>query len=1057
MKPLKVIMSAFGSYGGVETVDFERMDHGIFLITGDTGAGKTTIFDAITFALFGETSGLKRDGSMMRSQYAGEDTETFVTLEFQEHGTVYEITRSPGYSRMSKRKDKNGEYKSVQVSAKVSLKLPDGSEYPGSIRDVNEKIQKILGVDQNQFSQIAMIAQGDYLKLLHAASRERKEIFARIFNTGIYSRIQLKLKDRNNTLYGRLEDNRKLCIHELQNVILPEESRWREKWEELLSLPETGMGQLWEVLEHIVMETAAQEEEISRKWREGQSRLSEIESRIRQAGEENELLESLEQAKVQKKILKDQEPMWKQHKEKLELAKKAALVEEVQKQLQEKEGELVESRQEITCLTEEISGLKKQRETLEQKLEQFRKEAGDAMPEIMAKITRLQDVMPLYGRWTEKKVFCEKKSLEEAVAEEKYQMLRKELDELKQKKEELEAKQKVLEIGAARLPEAVQAAKNLKEKEEGLKYLEEALYHMKETAASYEEQQMQAEKAMQDYEYAEREYNDLYLAFFAAQAGIMARKLEEGSPCPVCGSLSHPRKAKVSQEGISQKKVEQAKIARDLTERQRSQMLQDSIKQAEELRHQKKEIYGQWKRWIPVPLDLESDGSDAAAAQLLLTQKECSACLRKKEQEEKKAKEASQLWKENQKLQQEWEEKEKELQTAGEDSQKIWQDKKLELAKEQAELSQLAQSLPDQKEQAVREELSRLKEEKKRLEKQEAEAWKAAQEKAEAEKEKIGRLASEQDRKEKLKKKALQLKAAYMAILQQQGFSSEEVYQEARMPLELRKQREQEVENFEKAMLKACTIVEQLKTQTEGKKQTDTGKWKEQAEDLKDKQEQLHKEEGLIAGIRSRNQQAEKNLKRLWKERDGLEEAYKVIHTLFQTANGKLTGSAGLDFQTYVQRQYFNQMIQAANRRLTRMTSGQFLLSCRELGTLGKQGEVGLDLDVYSMATDKTRDVKTLSGGESFLAALAMALGMADVIQNTAGNVRMDAMFIDEGFGSLDEETRMRAICILKELAGERRLIGIISHVQELKEQIGRKLIVKKSEKGSRITWVLEE
>lgn len=235
MKPLKVIMSAFGSYAGVETVDFERLDHGIFLITGDTGAGKTTIFDAVAFALFGETSGQKRDGSMMRSHYAADETETSVRLLFEEKGGIYEITRSPAYSRVSKRKNKDGQYGVIQAPPRAELKLADGQEFQGSIREINQKIQEILGVDYGQFSQICMIAQGDYVKLLHASSKERKDIFARIFNTGIYGRIQLKLKERNHKLYGRLEDNRKLCAHELANVTPPEEETLARRWQELLN------------------------------------------------------------------------------------------------------------------------------------------------------------------------------------------------------------------------------------------------------------------------------------------------------------------------------------------------------------------------------------------------------------------------------------------------------------------------------------------------------------------------------------------------------------------------------------------------------------------------------------------------------------------------------------------------------------------------------------------------------------------------------------------------------------------------------------------------------
>ena len=234
-------------------------------------------------------------------------------------------------------------------------------------------------------------------------------------------------------------------------------------------------------------------------------------------------------------------------------------------------------------------------------------------------------------------------------------------------------------------------------------------------------------------------------------------------------------------------------------------------------------------------------------------------------------------------------------------------------------------------------------------------------------------------------------------------------------------------------------------------------------EEEKTRWSRLHREH---MSVRTRNEDAYAALRVYLQERDQLDREKQQISELYQTADGKLSGAARIDFQTYVQRQYFRQMIQAANRRLRRMTKGTFELQCRGLADLGKQGEVGLDLDVYSFVTDRVRDVKTLSGGESFLAALAMALGMADVIQNAAGSVKVDAMFIDEGFGSLDEESRTRAVQVLQELSGGRRLIGIISHVTELKEDIraggvkeemGHKLVVKKGNGGSQVHWEIED
>ena len=221
MKPKLLTMSAFGSYGGVTQIDFERAGTGLFLITGDTGAGKTTIFDAISFALYGAASGAGREGAMLRSQYAPEDAETWVELTFEDKGQDYTIRRSPAYTRLSKRKNKDGAYTATSVAPKASLLLPDGSEMSGRIREIDEKIRAIVGVDRDQFSQITMIAQGEYIRLLHASSKERKEIFSRIFHTGIYGRIQQKLREADRTLYGRLEDNKTRCEEVIRQVTVP--------------------------------------------------------------------------------------------------------------------------------------------------------------------------------------------------------------------------------------------------------------------------------------------------------------------------------------------------------------------------------------------------------------------------------------------------------------------------------------------------------------------------------------------------------------------------------------------------------------------------------------------------------------------------------------------------------------------------------------------------------------------------------------------------------------------------------------------------------------------
>lgn len=254
MKPVKLVMSAFGSYAGKETIDFADASQGVFLITGDTGAGKTTIFDAITYALYDQTSGGRRDGDMMRSQYADPDVPTFVELTFLYGGKEYRIQRNPNYKRTSRRKNKEGTYTLTKENASVTLWMPDGREFPGKIREINEKIIEILGVGALQFTQIAMIAQGEFIRLLHASSKERKEIFSRIFDTNVYASLQMKLRDQSKSLYGKLEDNRKLCSHEIQGVTYLPESRYGKEWEEICEKLETSPKQILETLEHLLQE-----------------------------------------------------------------------------------------------------------------------------------------------------------------------------------------------------------------------------------------------------------------------------------------------------------------------------------------------------------------------------------------------------------------------------------------------------------------------------------------------------------------------------------------------------------------------------------------------------------------------------------------------------------------------------------------------------------------------------------------------------------------------------------------------------------------------------------
>ena len=334
---------------------------------------------------------------------------------------------------------------------------------------------------------------------------------------------------------------------------------------------------------------------------------------------------------------------------------------------------------------------------------------------------------------------------------------------------------------------------------------------------------------------------------------------------------------------------------------------------------------------------------------------------------------------------------------------------------------------------------------------------KRVQQNREKRRELAGRLASGEEHLHSQEVRWKTRKEAFETSIRERGFEDEKAFQDAFLGEEEAEQIRNGQKGYRERLAKAQAVAEQLEKETEGLKEESEERISQEIADLQKEKEGWQKRHRDWLAVRTGNETAYRNLTVHLHEREKLDKEKQQISELYQTADGKVSGMARLDFQTYVQRQYFRQMIQAANRRLRRMTDGAFELQCRELEDLGKQGEVGLDLDVYSFVTDRVRDVKTLSGGESFMAALSMALGMADIIQSTAGSVKMDAMFIDEGFGSLDEESRVRAVQVLKELSGGKRLIGIISHVTELKEEMGHKLVVKKENGGSQVHWEIED
>lgn len=907
MRPIRIEMSAFGPYAGKQTVEMDRLGtSGIYLITGDTGAGKTTIFDAIVFALYGTASSDRRSGDMLRSRYAEPDTPTEVKLVFAYRNKEYEIRRNPTYQRPKLR----GEGM-TQENASAELRLP-GGEILTRTGEVDEKIREILGMTRDQFMQIAMIAQGDFLKLLLAKTEERRKIFSSIFRTGRYARLEERLKQ--------------------------EARQARKTYDDLVR--EIGFEQ----------ERARLPEGTDRSGLRDEEYLQAIEKFRDEAGKR------LEEGEKKQELLRGELDV---------LAARILAAEEQEK----RKKALEETRQQQTKLQAAAEQRKQELEA-----------ARSREPEAKAKEARLhveQDRLQQYDRLEElkrEKTEAEKKQVSDEAARKKLEEARKVLTQQIQ-----DCRQKIKEKEALAGKAAALSGEKERLRSQGAEYNE-----LKTLLEAYEEASEKWNRAAAIYKAAcgrEQEFGESYRrqhrAFLDDQAGILAAELAEDQPCPVCGSLHHPSPAMKTDDAPtretveqSQKRWEESKTAMDEAGRKAAALrgTRDSS-----LQHMEEKAKGLNMPTEPVTLK----------ETLMEEQKR----FRSKWKEVTEALAASEAAAEAKVV---LEEKLETLQRKQEDDEEAYRKLELESARMQEQIENLSANYSDLKEtlpypdrEAARKAVSLLDREIREI----REAVKSAEE------------------NEKAVARRIQEAEGRMGELQKQIRESESA--ESMTAAELLENQKEKKE-------------EQLRLQAEAK------------------------EDNLIWET---NSAAAGRIRKLNGEREQAERKYSLLQNLADTANGNLSGKQRIQLETYVQQQLFDRILVRANTRFRVMSGGQYDLVRRK--EYQKNQQSGLDLDVVDHYNGTTRSVSTLSGGESFMASLSLALGLSDEIQESAGGVQLDALFVDEGFGSLDEETldqAMKAIQALAEDGG--RIVGIISHVTELQNRIDRQLLVRKMKSG---------
>ena len=928
MKPLKLTMSAFGSYAGKNVIDFTGQQQGIFLITGDTGAGKTTIFDAITYALYNQTSGGERNGNMMRSQYAQPETETYVELEFLYRGQTYRVRRNPDY-KITKTL-KNGKIREQKVPHSVELTMPDGTVFPEKKNATDAKIIEILGLTADQFSQIVMIAQGDFLKLLYTKSDERKMIFSKLFRTDIYWKIQENLRRKSMEMDERIQENDRAFEQEKSRII---------------PLPESEELPLDELVERLRerLKDALKEQNLRR------ANVEELNKKITKYEEINKLFVSLEKIRQNGKELEARQAESKERRQQIENARKADKVLVAEQQNLRQQQEVEQSAQAIAKMTETLANDQEMFELLKTQLQEVEAKQKREAADIQKKMLALEQSFPSY------------EALQNARSEE--QQAKKVWEDLGKTSEESFHKK---EAGIAALKEQQKRQEQIVE----------------QTKKNWEQTSLSASESAKHYEH-------IYEAFLKEQAGILAENLSAGCPCPVCGSTIHPDPAKLSDHAVTELEVEQAKKTRAVAEEKR-----DMAYAAFEAEKTKKQKLAQ---------AVEKEEADFVLAQTIAKQQR---------------KEAEQNYVSLQKTAEQIREKlvypslaEAKKQYAA--MQKALEAAEQEIAKKRQKVSELAEAMNTLK----------------------------------------GQKLAEEENQKTAKKLAVKTEKEYAKLLEKSGFVSEETYHLAILPERSRSKLEREEKEYESQCLRQQSEQKLLEKQVSGKTYTDTTELNEQLKAEKQALKEAEKTYMELHTAYENDRSVLQNCAVYLEKGKKLESEDQVIKSLSKTANGRLSGSAKIDFETYIQRQYFKQIIHEANKRLLTMSNHQFILKLKEEANTGRKTNEGLDLSVYSLVTDSERDVKTLSGGESFLAALAMALGLSDIVERSAGAIHPDMMFIDEGFGSLDAQSRQQAIEVLGEIAGDSRMVGIISHVTELKEQIDRKLVVSRTDKGSRAVW----
>lgn len=1055
MRPLQLEIEAFGSYGERVKIDFTRTEQNLFLISGDTGSGKSTIFDAMVFALYGEGSSSidVKKGTVLQSQFGDRSLTPQVTFVFSkgdpESGEVYRVKRIPKHMRKAKKK---GARDLVESKEEVELTLPDGSSY--TERDINEKLVSIVGLEKSQFMQVAMIAQGEFMQMFRAGAKEKTEIFRRLFDTQLYKDITEELRNRTikgEREFGRLKERGKVY---LQGISAPADYPGREQYEESLALTEKSFSSLEEHFGELDQLEKWERE----RYQEAEKAVEELERRVNEVNEEwgktqelQERFEHLEAARKNWEEKQSQQEEWKGTEELVRILGQVYEIYPTYQMTVESEERRKEKEREVADCQGQLPDCQKEAEGAERLCQQKRsiwEPLQEKYPVAREKYDQAREIFRIIReREEEKKQIAEKKDTYEAK-EKTLQKKRKQTEEEHQEQMEIIEKNDKAEL---ELERSVQELERAREREKRLEQMSQLCGHWKDSMEKLRKAQENYQEKSQIADELDAGYREIEKHFLDNQAGILAGRLEEGKPCPVCGSCHHPEPGKIHGEELcSQEDVEAARQEAEQAgekKREASEKAREERQKGEQiyerLQEQGEALFGSWDEEAEPEEFIRGKGEEITA-QIRDYEAQRDQYRQQVEAKEKAREKQKKLLQEMETLDKETEQCQKEI-----------RDLTVQLAQADQSLEEQKKLLVHENEEEARQEFEKVETEYKRqkqeleeLEKKQKETAKRFQQMeqrlhlGQQDLQKEEKILEEKERQlqERLQEKGLERKQ----LEQYLGEYPEKVYQEKKKGLE----------QFQREFTECRQEVQAAEKMIRGKTKPDMEQLKERQKSISQERGERQRQKEEIQGYLTQLTGSERELKKIWKSYSTTYQRWGKIRHLYHIASGQVAGQNKMDLETYVQRYYLNQVLAAANRWFTAMTAGQYEMKLKEIGQVGNKSNEGLDFMVHSLVTDTDRDIVTLSGGEAFMAALSLALGMADRIQSANSGIHLDMLFIDEGFGSLDEYSRNAAVRVLKDLAERgQRLIGIISHVTELKQSIDDQLLVTKDSQGSRVRW----